>query len=264
MHKTMVGNKQRSGFSIVELIIVIVVIAILATIGVVAYNGVQRRSADTMVRDALSSANKAVQVEVTMTSGVLTALPSNVRTNDSVKLTLVEKGPHYSNMTAVQNGTLFNKVCNDLLADPSLTTIHGTDGATDTYFTGCNQSTSGNSMQITSWSTQNLTTPVTQANIQTLVDNAPSSGYWADQQQVVQNFYTTLMNKYSAQGGTWPITSFWDSWANQWSGVPAEALPSADPIDPDDYCIEAQSTKYSDIVYKATGADSEITPGKCY
>lgn len=37
-------NKQRSGFTIVELLIVIVVIAILAAITVVAYNGIQDRA----------------------------------------------------------------------------------------------------------------------------------------------------------------------------------------------------------------------------
>lgn len=37
-------RKSVSGFTIVELLIVIIVIAILATISVVAYNGVQQRA----------------------------------------------------------------------------------------------------------------------------------------------------------------------------------------------------------------------------
>lgn len=40
-------RKSRSGFTIVELLIVIVVIAILATIVIVAYNGVQTRAQNT-------------------------------------------------------------------------------------------------------------------------------------------------------------------------------------------------------------------------
>jgi general secretion pathway protein G len=39
-------NKNTSGFTIVELLIVIVVIAILATISIVAYNGIQARARD--------------------------------------------------------------------------------------------------------------------------------------------------------------------------------------------------------------------------
>ena len=40
-------RKATSGFTIVELLIVIVVIAILASISVVAYNGIQQRSNNT-------------------------------------------------------------------------------------------------------------------------------------------------------------------------------------------------------------------------
>jgi prepilin-type N-terminal cleavage/methylation domain-containing protein len=41
-------NKTTTGFTIIELLIVIVVVAILATISVVAYNGIQNRAADSM------------------------------------------------------------------------------------------------------------------------------------------------------------------------------------------------------------------------
>lgn len=54
--------KSRSGFTIVELLIVIVVIAILATISVVAYNGVQSRADATKVTSDLKAVNDALQV----------------------------------------------------------------------------------------------------------------------------------------------------------------------------------------------------------
>ena len=53
---------QSAGFTIVELLIVIVVIGILAGITIVAFNGVQDRARWTQLQSDLSSINKAVQV----------------------------------------------------------------------------------------------------------------------------------------------------------------------------------------------------------
>ena len=52
-------RKSTSGFTIVELLIVIVVIAILATITIVAYNGVQTRANNTQTIDAVKQFVKA-------------------------------------------------------------------------------------------------------------------------------------------------------------------------------------------------------------
>lgn len=52
--------KKQTGFTIVELLIVIVVIGILAAITIVAYNGVQNRANDTTVKNDLSSMARQV------------------------------------------------------------------------------------------------------------------------------------------------------------------------------------------------------------
>lgn len=53
---------RRTGFTIVELLIVIVVIAILAAISVVAYNGIQNRTLISRSLTDLQAVNKAIQL----------------------------------------------------------------------------------------------------------------------------------------------------------------------------------------------------------
>lgn len=55
-------RKATSGFTIVELLIVIVVIAILAAISVVAYNGIQNRANDAAVRSDLAAIGKLYEI----------------------------------------------------------------------------------------------------------------------------------------------------------------------------------------------------------
>lgn len=55
-------HKTRSGFTIVELLIVIVVIGILASITIVAFNGIQGRARDTQRVQDMNSIVKALEV----------------------------------------------------------------------------------------------------------------------------------------------------------------------------------------------------------
>jgi len=57
-----VSCSTRSGFTIVELLIVIVVIAILATISIVAYNGIQQRARASEASTALTQAKKKLEL----------------------------------------------------------------------------------------------------------------------------------------------------------------------------------------------------------
>lgn len=56
--------KQQSGFTIVELLIVIVVIGILAAITIVAYNGVQQRSTNQQMSSAIRAYYSAITAYV--------------------------------------------------------------------------------------------------------------------------------------------------------------------------------------------------------
>ena len=54
-------NKQR-GFTIVELLIVIVVIALLAAITIVAFNGIQKRGSDSQRKSDIAAITKALEL----------------------------------------------------------------------------------------------------------------------------------------------------------------------------------------------------------
>jgi len=72
-------QKTKSGFTIVELLIVIVVIGVLAAITVVAYNGIQNRGYEASVRsDAASNVKKMMlfQVDNSRFPGTLSELES--------------------------------------------------------------------------------------------------------------------------------------------------------------------------------------------
>jgi prepilin-type N-terminal cleavage/methylation domain-containing protein len=56
------SRKTNQGFTIVELLIVIVVIAILAAISVVAYQGIQVRARDAMRTEAINKIKKALEL----------------------------------------------------------------------------------------------------------------------------------------------------------------------------------------------------------
>ena len=54
-------NTKQKGFTIVELLIVIVVIGILAAISIVAYNGIQNRARDTTVKNSASQIKTKIE-----------------------------------------------------------------------------------------------------------------------------------------------------------------------------------------------------------
>lgn len=61
----------RDGFTIVELLIVIVIIAVLAAITIVSYNGIQNRAQDSAVKADLKAA--ATKIEMAKAEGSVPA-----------------------------------------------------------------------------------------------------------------------------------------------------------------------------------------------
>lgn len=74
-------NKHQAGFTIVELLIVVVVIAILAAITIVAYNGIQNRANDSVVRSDLSNIVKHLESMKTLSSSEKYPTTTNLVSN---------------------------------------------------------------------------------------------------------------------------------------------------------------------------------------
>lgn len=62
-------SRNPRGFTIVELLIVIVIIAILAAITIVAYNGIQNRANDSAVQSDISNSAKRIEMWRTVSAG---------------------------------------------------------------------------------------------------------------------------------------------------------------------------------------------------
>jgi prepilin-type N-terminal cleavage/methylation domain-containing protein len=257
------ASPRAAGFTIVELIIVIVVIAILATVVIVAYNGVTKSAAVRSVQNDLVNAAADMEQAAQANAGAYpSALPSTIQTSAGVSLTLqVNTLPHYSSLTAVQNGVLLSQICQDLV-NAGLGSGLNQGGGTDAYITGCGNWNAG-SMQVTGWTSQVFNTPIYDNTFTDYANAIPAGdSYHPNQQSVTQNFYRQLHSREIAEGGSFPITTFWDSWASPSNGgVMYQALPTADSSS-SKYCINGSSTKYPDVQWHI-GDDQKVVSGSC-
>lgn len=251
------------GFTIVELMIVIAVIGILATIVTVGFTTVKRDAANSSVVSSLKNAGETVEVELINNRKLPLGMPDSFAASEDVMVTYIpdEGTIHYSDLTPVQNGVLFYNICLELISDPFYSTIHSRDGnSTRTVMLGCHVY-GWQSVHINGWDSRNWSVPLTSTALQSYVNSVPYDDWWIDKQQVTRSFYTELMSRFTERGGTWPVTSFWDTWA---SGVQKEILPEPDPSsDLTKYCIVAYSSLYPEISYFLTADDQRIRSGNC-
>lgn len=77
-------SKRQAGFTIVELLIVIVVIGILAAITIVAYNGIQNRARNTSLISDLTSSAKQLRIDQT-TNSLFPATIAEANNNNGLK-----------------------------------------------------------------------------------------------------------------------------------------------------------------------------------
>lgn len=257
-----------SGFTMAEILIVSAIIAIVAAVSVVGYIGIQRQAASTQVMSTLKDAGNAIAKDGIKNGYIgVDALPDSLKIPDDVRLSYVPlSSRHFSSLTPVQSGVLLQDICEQLAADPAYSTIHSrTGGQTSTVVMSCDDNIQHNRLQITGWDTRTWTTPVQRSDMEAYIDSVPYDSWWTDRQDVVRAFYTTMIAQYTSAGGSWPITSFWNPWANQWSGVPKQELPAPDPTsEAVNFCIIGTHVNYGDLRFVVTAKNTIPRVDECY
>ena len=88
------GQRYTSGFTIVEIIVVIVIIGILAALGTVAYNGLQKRAAGNAVLSDIENASAIVEQYAAKNNGQFpdnTYLQANLTKSSGVNISITTK-----------------------------------------------------------------------------------------------------------------------------------------------------------------------------
>lgn len=242
--KVLHGLHENAGrhraFTVVELLIVVVILAILAAIVVVAYQGIQRRSADSVTVRTVSDALKNLQVYYANNR----AYPSNVADTEykpplsvAVKLrTDAPQSPVYSSLTPDQNAQLFLNTCNGFMPT--------TDG-TSTYNTVCVYN--GNNAHVKGTVSSNVVIHGPSIEQSDFVLTCGSNCTTA------QN---NIISTFLAQGGKFPVIV-----PKAGSTLPAPTMQNTG--DATRFCIQGQSAQFTDIMYHSNSEKQLIESGPC-
>ncbi len=82
-----VSVRAGSGFTIVELLIVVVIIAILAAVTIVSYNGIQQRAKVTAKKAELSQLQRKIQTDILQTTGTSISIKTPIALATSIGAT---------------------------------------------------------------------------------------------------------------------------------------------------------------------------------
>lgn len=232
--------KQR-GFTIVEILIVIVVIAILAGIALVSYTPFQLRSARAATQAEIEQARSKLE----LFNGLERDYPPNLAGIDysapnAVVMTLYTNAPTlrvFNSLSGDQNAQLFLNACNANMPITSGDTIFNTSCA----FAGNNVHVKG---QVSS-------------NIVFKGPTIEEDDLYLECGSVCDTALAKIISEFKAQGGYFPITvpkkqvSLPDDWTET-------AYDKATK-----YCLEGRYALYNDVVYHTISGSTTITEGPC-
>ncbi|MDB5165456.1 MAG: exported protein of unknown function [Candidatus Saccharibacteria bacterium] len=250
--KYWLGNKTSRGFSLVELIIAISVIAIITTISVVSYNGIQRRAGQSTMLNDLTHAADLLESSYSQNKVYPANLPADLTTSPHISLTISSTGT-YSGLTPSQNALVLYNICNQMLTEGKGSGVNN-GGTTEDYLTGCIVYNSNEYLHINGWSTiigdGKFDVPISSTALDDKADSITYSSSYNNGKAIVQNFLRELDQRFVAQGGTYPVTVFWDS---DNSPIAKPSLPAATPaggwLTSTDYCVQAHHDQFTDLLW---------------
>lgn len=222
------------GFTVVEVLVIVVVISILASITVVSYGAWRHRTADSVVRSDLTQATNTLKSYKNFKNSYPPNLAdTGFAASDEVALKLSTNAaqvPQYENLTPDQNAQLFLNSCNAAIVPPN----------TSCTFAGNNVHVGGTGSSNVVWQGPTLT-----ADQVVLTCGSACTAAAAAMKQ-------TFLD----QGGTFPIAV-----PKQQVELPAPTLVSSGPASK--FCLQAASGRFTDIFYHTTSQDEAVKAGVC-
>lgn len=240
----MIRDIKSAGFTLVEMMVVVVLIGILAGITAVGYGGYRREVSDSAVRNDLTHATSSLEAYKNFNSNYPPNLAgANYAASRDSALVLYTNAPTvgvYQNLTPAQNTQLFLNVCNaNFLQIGSTCTLTGT---------GLVLITNGVSiLGIPLGLNLILPTLLSQAQFSSLIGTLGST---------YNNLGSTINSQFTGQGGLFPLQI-----GNSPSALPT---PTQVPNGPASrFCLQANSGTYPDVVYHTTDSNPYVTKGPC-
>lgn len=229
-------------FTIVELLIVIAVLAIVATVTITSYGEWRRQTSDRAVESDLRNATSALHSHKNFKDDY----PPNLAgtgfiSSSEAALVLLTNAPSigvYENLTNAENAQLFLNACNANITDtPNNTTcsFQGNGGGAKIHVAGTQASNA-------IWQS-----PINESDV---VLNCGTN------QAICNQVLDSLKSQFTAQGGVFPIF------------VPGNNIALPEPtLVPNGranrFCMEGRSQMYTDIVYHTSSENEQITQGPC-
>lgn len=234
------NTRHTSGFTIVELIIIIAIIGILAAIGIVSYSNWRRSIAHNAVQSDLQHARTGLDSYKNFKNSYPPNLAgTQFAASENVAIVLTTNAPSigvYQNLTPDENTQLFLNACNANISDTPTNTACQAQGAGG----GAKVHVKGTEAANTIWPSPIALTDV-KLNCGAICDSIT--------QKIIEQF--------TAQGGTFPIV------------VDKSSTPLPEPtLVPNGaatkYCLEGRSAQYPGIIYhSATSSSGQIINGPC-
>ena len=279
-----------SGFTLVEIMIVIAVVATLATIGVVSYFGIKKSAAMSVLIDNTKKAGTAIDVvrasrpaELAdiVEGSTVTRISNKFEASPQVITKIFLKEPvRYEGLSVVQNAVLFHSICTNLSSEkrPDATTLNygqglDRDGKVAVFTWGpdtCNVYNKDRIQFNSSWGFASgaLDVPVEKSLFTGFISKINNTNtYFPDANHVAKQYYQTVLDRFERQGGTFPITTFWDgSWCSVGQSWCTAREPLPDPVNSHSnhyYCVEAYHKDYPEDVYVQKSQSSKPEPGRC-